>query len=182
MRSKPGRTRVRVGDRADAEDADRLAGDEPYRPALPGAPCLVAHVARQVAREREHGHQRRLRHRLAVHAAHVGDEHVLAQRRLVADAVDAGAQGLYPFQARRLLQHGVAHVRPEGDEQLGLADVGADLRVMVDAVDLEAGEFALQALGVLDAGLLGKTEKQEDVHGLAVSLEIAADRAGECSM
>jgi hypothetical protein len=41
------------------------------------------------------------RNRSAVDIAHIGDDHVLAQGRLINEIVDAGAKRLDPFQSRR---------------------------------------------------------------------------------
>ena len=61
---------------------------------------LRAGRARQVARQRQHIGDGRFRHRRAVDAADIGDQHLFAERGQVDDVVDAGAERLDPFQLR----------------------------------------------------------------------------------
>ena len=49
----------------------------------------------------QHAGECRFRNRSAVDSAHNGDDHVLAQGRLINEIVDAGAKRLHPFQSGR---------------------------------------------------------------------------------
>ena len=60
------------------------------RKAAPLALRLSLERARQLAREREHGEERRLGHRGPVKALHVGEQHLLAQARLAGSVEEWG--------------------------------------------------------------------------------------------
>ena len=111
--------------------------------------------ARQIAGQRQHRAERRFRHRRAVNAVDIGDDDVLAQRRLVDEVVDAGAERLNPFQPWRLLQHIVGQHRREGEERVGVRDMRPDLGVMIDQVDREFGKARPQPVAILIADVLG---------------------------
>ena len=95
---------------------------------------------------------RGFRDRRPVDAADIGDDHVLAQRRLVDEVVDAGAQRLDPFQAVRLLQDLRGEHRREGEERVGGGDMGADLGVMIDQCRWRPRESALAVGRDIDCG------------------------------
>ena len=69
--------------------------------------AIAAQPAWQIATERQHRHQRGLRHRRAMDAADVGDDHVRGERGLVGDAVDAGAERLDPPQLGGVVENRV---------------------------------------------------------------------------
>ena len=110
------------------------------RPASPVMLVLIAHEARHIAAEREHRRQRRLRHRRAVDAVHVGDDHVLPQRRQVDQVVDAAAERLDPLQGGAVAHHLVGHHRREGEQRIGGRDVRCDLGAVIEDVDGQLAE------------------------------------------
>src|SRR5579871_3950525 len=155
--------RQRLGDQADAENADRLVVQKLRRPALPLVRGLGAYGARQIAGQRQHAGKRRLGDRWAVDAAHIGDDDVFAQSRLVGEIVRAGAQRLNPFQPGAVLQHLAREHWSEGEQRIGLADMRTGLGVMVDHRDRKLGKACLQAIAVLVADGLGESEQNEQV-------------------
>src|SRR5579885_3084891 len=107
--------------------------------------------------------KRRLGDRWAVDAAHIGDDDVFAQSRLVGEIVRAGAQRLNPFQPGAVLQHLAREHWSEGEQRIGLADMRTGLGVMVDHRDRKLGKACLQAIAVLVADGLGESEQNEQV-------------------
>ena len=69
-----------LGDGADAENADGLAEQQRAGETVPPLLHALALDAAEVAGERQHVQERHLGDRLAVDAAHRGDDHVLAEK------------------------------------------------------------------------------------------------------
>ena len=119
-----------------------------------------------VAGAGQHSRERRLGHRSAVKAVHVGDEDFLAQPGLIGDAVDARSEGLHPLEVLRFFEHVARHVRAEGDQDLGRVYVGIDLAVVIDHVETDFGESFPDVAEVLHPHRLGKGEHDQHVrHG-----------------
>ena len=152
--------RQRLGDETDAIDADSLAVDQPGRPARPAALVLIAHTVGQPAAQRQHPQDGGFRHRLAMDAADIGDDHLVAQRRLVDDAVNAGPERLDPFQLAGGREHLVAQHRPECHQDLGFGHERCGLGEVIDDVDLQLRKALAQPRGVEVANLL--RERQQD--------------------
>ena len=152
-----------LGDQPDAENAHRLVMQKLRRPAPPLTRVLAADRAGQITRQRQHRAERCLRHRRPVDAPDIGHDDVLAQRRLIDEVVDAGAERLNPFQVWRLLQDFGGHHRREGDQSVGVRDMGPDLGMMVDQRHRHVGKALLQAVAVLLADRLGQAEQNEDI-------------------
>ena len=70
-----------------------------------------------------------------MNAADVGDDDFFAERGQVDDVVDAGAEGLDPFELRRFGDDMVGHWRREAHQHFGVGDIGADVVMMADHVD-----------------------------------------------
>ncbi len=88
-------------------------------------------------------------------AVHVGDDHVLAQARPVDEIVDPGAERLDPFEPRRRLQNVVGEHGREGQKRVGCGDMGSDLGMMIDQIDVEFGEARPHPVAILVADRLG---------------------------
>ena len=150
-------------DGADAENPDRLAVDQGGRPAVPLALLLHAQRARQAARQRQHGEDRRFRQRRAVDASDIGDDHFGPERRQVDQVVDAGAEPLHPFEPGRLGQHLVPEHGGEGDQDLGLADLRFDLGMVIDQVEADLRKAGLQAIAIGGGHVLGQAQKNDGI-------------------
>ncbi len=123
------------GDQPDAENADGLAGEQRRRPALPCVFLLRAHRARQVTGKRQHEGDGCFRHRRAMNAADIGDQHLFAERGQVDDVVDTGAERLDPFQLGRIAHHMVGHGRREAQQDLGVGNKGLYQGMVADHID-----------------------------------------------
>jgi hypothetical protein len=96
-------------------------------------------------------------------AVDIGDDDVFAQRLLVDEIIDAGAQRLHPFQARRLLQHfGRQHGR-EGQKRISLGDMRADLGVMIGNIDRQLRKACLEPVVILVADIFWQSQKDQQV-------------------
>jgi len=87
----------------------------------------------------------------APYSAHIGDDHVLAQGRLIDEIVDTGAKRLHPFQLRRGGQHFARQHRSESDKGIRFVDVRTDFGMMVDQLDRDFRKALAQAVAILIA-------------------------------
>jgi hypothetical protein len=139
------------GDLADAENADRLVMQKLRREPAPLPFVLGADGAAKPPRQRQHSRERGFRNRRALDAAHIGDDHVVAQSRLVDEIVDAGAERLDPFESRSGGQHIAGQHRSESDKRIGLVDERPDLGMMVNQLDRDLRKALAQAVAILIA-------------------------------
>jgi hypothetical protein len=73
------------------------------------------------------------------------------------------AERLDPFQVWRLLQNLRGHHRREGDQSVGVGNMGADLGMVVDQRHRNVGEALLQPVAVLLAHSFRQAEQNEDI-------------------
>ena len=133
-------------------------------PASPGLGVLVADEARDVAGEGEHAGDGGFGNRRAVDAVQAGDGDARLQRRLVGDAVHAGAERLNPLEVDGILdvELQVLQHLPEGEQHVRSLDGVLGLRLVGADVDGELGEFPAELLPVLlgDVGRQGQQDQE----------------------
>lgn len=83
--------------------------------------------------------------------AHIGDDHVFGQGRLIDEIVDTGAKRLHPFQLRRSGQHVAGQHRGESDKGICFIDVRADFGMVVNQLDRDFRKALAQAVAILIA-------------------------------
>ena len=173
--------RQRLRDHADAEDADGLALQKLGRPALPLVLVLRAHEARQVAGQRQHRSERRLRHRRAMHAVQACHGDAGLERRLVGDAVETGAERLHPFQIarRREVELQVLHHLPEGDQHVGVGERGDRLVRRGRDLDRDFGKCPAQP-GAILLGDIGREREKNEQAGHGWFLDALSDKPRRC--
>jgi hypothetical protein len=96
-------------------------------------------------------------------AADIGDDNVFAQRRLVDEIIDAGAERLDPFKPPCRFQHMTGEHGREGNERVGAIDIGCGFGMVIHQLDRGGRKAPAQAVPILAAYRLRQGQKNENI-------------------